>query len=259
MYQFTPPKMGQPAASPIVRRRRSSKRLLLVLAATIQLVAMTILGVGPAASEQRVVDSTSNAANAVAEAQATFEVSLYCDRLDTPTLSWDAVPGAQSYEVQTSYVRSLGTTNPYWTTFSTDHVRYGQYSTATKVQVPCYHLHEFRIRAMRYDGSVVATSTIVGTSDPGQISRTFPEPRNLRPAWTNNRWGGGSYDRLTWTSVPRAEGYNVYDATTNRYLTTVKTPWYRPVFPGDFYVTAFDGNGNFSRRSNTASIDGTRL
>lgn len=239
MYQFTATRMGQPAASRTVRRRRSSTRLLLVVAATIQLVAMTILGVGPAA----------------AESESTFEVSLYCGDRSTPTLSWDAVPLAQSYEVQTSSVVDDGGRPPYWTTFRTDHVRYGHYSTATNVHnTPCYHRHEYRIRAMRSDGSVVATSTIIGTGGD-QIATTFPEPRNLRPAWTNNPWGGGSFDRLTWTGVPGAEGYNVYDATTDRYLTTVRTTWYDPIFPRDFYVTAFDGNGNFSTRSNTATVD----
>ena len=236
MYQFTAPKMGQPAPL-TVGRRRSSKKLLLVLAAAIQLVAMAFVGVGPASAETR------------------FELSLHCDRNDSPILSWDAVPGARSYEVQTSYVEVNARPLPYWTAFRTDHVRYGRYSTATRVGVPCYHLHEFRIRAMGHDGSVVAISTIIGTTSP-KASSTFPEPRNVRPAWTNDPWGGGSNDRLTWTGVPGAQGYNVYDATTNTYLATVNTTWYDPIFGRDLYVTAFDGKGNFSTRSNTATVDG---
>ena len=247
MDQFTAPRTGQPAPPPTVRRGRSSKKLLLALAAAIQLVTMAFVGVGPATA-------TAPPPGPVFEwPDQPFELSLYCDRHDSPILSWDAVPGARSYEVQTSYVERNARPLPYWTEFRTDHVRYN-YGTTTRVGLPCYHPHEFRVRAIGADGSLVATSTIIGTGS-SQISSTFPEPRNVRPAWTNDPWGGGAFDRLTWASVPGAEGYNVYNATTNRYLTTVRTTSFDPFFPGDFYVTAFDGNGNFSTRSNTATID----
>ena len=160
-------------------------------------------------------------------------------------LSWNAVPGAASYTVYRNGVKQINQSTPGWTDMS---VTSGQtYSYAVSATGP------------DGEGSRSASVSATAPSPPVNSAGVLTAPVNLS---VQGVWAGATTDTLSWSPVPGAASYNVYQYGT-QIASGLKTASYA-VPPGvyswglTYTVTAVDSMGTETLPSAVATAQGAQ-
>jgi hypothetical protein len=156
-------------------------------------------------------------------------------------LAWNTVPGAAAYTVYRNGVKQAGLPAAGWTDMSVTSGR--TYSYAVSATGPGGEGHR--------SASVSATAP-----NPPAEAAAFTAPVNL---CVSGLWSGGPTDTLSWSPVPGAASYNIYQYTT--LIATVADASYTLPLPvwwsGMTYtVTAVDPMGMESLPSALAAAQG---
>ena len=158
-------------------------------------------------------------------------------------LTWNAVPGAASYDVYRNGVKfQSGITKTAW----------------IDGDVTCGQTYIYAVSAENDggEGAQSASATVAAPTAPVSMA-LMTAPMNLTVA---GLWRGAASDVLAWTAVPGAVSYTVYQY--DRVLASGLTQPSYTLAPGDFLtgltytVTATDARGTESLPSAPASAQG---
>ncbi len=156
--------------------------------------------------------------------------------------TWSAVAGASSYTVYRSGVKQINIDSmpqaaPGW----------------TDMGVTSGHLYSYTVSATGPGGEGAQSASVSATAPQPPAPPTAPTNLSVQPLWQN-----GTADALSWTPVPGAASYNVYqsDVQVAHGLTTPAFTVPPDINEGNalFTVTAVDGTGTESLPSAVAAF-----
>ncbi len=111
-------------------------------------------------------------------------------------LAWNAVPGATAYTVYRGDVKQVSPATPGW----------------TDMNVTSGQTYSYAVSATGPGGESTRSAAVSATAPyPPASSAAFTAPVNL---CVSGLWSGGPTDSLSWSPVPGAASYNVYQYTT---------------------------------------------